>query len=88
MPAENRFLHQQYPTNPGSAPVLQTLNVNEAQQTDFSKLHTVLKIGRILLVHGTFMGDDPFGIADGLKAVAEAAPLLAGSIESAGRRAP
>lgn len=80
MPAENRFLHQQYPSDPLNDPVLRTLNVNEAAETDFSKLHTVLKIGRIQLVHGTFMGDDPFGIADTLKAVAESVPLLAGQL--------
>ena len=67
MPIENRFYHQQYPTKPVIGPVLRTLNVDEAGETDFSKLHTALKIGRVVLVHGTFMGDDPFGIAETLK---------------------
>lgn len=80
MPVENHFQHQQYPTEPVVTPVLRTLNVNDAAEADFSKLHTVLKIGRVVLVHGTFMGDDPFGIADTLKSVATAVPLLAGPL--------
>lgn len=34
----------------------------------------------MILVHGTFMGDDPFGIADALKSVAESVPWLAGQL--------
>ena len=93
MPVENHFQHQQYPTEPVVTPVLRTLNVNDAAEADFSKLHTVLKIGRVVLVHGTFMGDDPFGIADTLKSVATAVPLLAGPLNrlaevSVEKRAP
>ena len=77
MPVENCFRHQQYPTEPVIAPVLQTLNVGEARETDFSRLHTALKIGRVVLVHGTFMGDDPLGIAETLKSVAQSVPWLA-----------
>ena len=80
MPVENHFQHQQYPTEPVTTPVLRTLNVDEAAGTDFSKLHTALRIGRVVLVHGTFMGDDPLGIADALKSVAESVPLLAGQL--------
>jgi len=80
MPVENRFQHQDYPTEPVTTPVLRMLDVNEAVEVDFSKLHTALKLGRIVLVHGTFMGDDPLGIADTLKSVAESAPLLAGQL--------
>lgn len=77
MPADNHFQHQPYPTEPTPPPVLRMLNVDEAVEADFSKLHTALRIGRVVLVHGTFMGDDPFGIADTLKSVAESVPLLA-----------
>ena len=80
MPVENCFQHQQYPTEPVRTPVLRTLNVDAAFETDFSKLHTALRIGRVVLVHGTFMGDDPFGIADTLKSVAESVPWLAGQL--------
>ena len=80
MPVENHFQHQQYPTEPVTTPVLRTLNVDEAAGTDFSQLHTALRIGRVVLVHGTFMGDDPLGIADALKSVAESVPLLAGQL--------
>ena len=80
MPHENHFQHQQYPTLPAIEPVLKMLNVKDAVETDFSKLHTTLKIGRVILVHGTFMGDDPFGVADSLKSIAESVPLLAGQL--------
>ncbi len=86
MPIENRFYHQQYPTKPVIGPVLRTLNVDEAGETDFSKLHTALKIGRVVLVHGTFMGDDPFGIAETLKSVAKSVPWLAGQLNQSARR--
>ena len=80
MPHENRFQHQQYPTVPAIEPVLKMLNVDEATATDFSKLHTSLNIGRVIVVHGTFMGDDPFGIAETLKSAGESIPLLAGQL--------
>lgn len=80
MPYENHFQHQQYPTAPVIEPVLKMLNADNAAETDFSKLHTALKIGRVILVHGTFMGDDPFGVAETLKSVAESVPLLAGQL--------
>ncbi len=80
MPYENHFQHQQYPTAPAIEPVLKMLSADNAAETDFSKLHTALKIGRVILVHGTFMGDDPFGVAEILKSVAESVPLLAGQL--------
>ena len=80
MPTENHFQHQQYPTEPVTTPIQRTLNVEEADETDFSTLHTALRIGRVILVHGTFMGDDPVGIADALKSVAESVPWLAGQL--------
>ncbi|HRA88611.1 MAG TPA: hypothetical protein PK992_11080, partial [Planctomycetaceae bacterium] len=78
MPADNRFQHQLYPTETAVAPAFRVLEADAGLDADFHRLHTVLKIGRVVVVHGTFMGDDPFGIADTLKAVAESAPLLAG----------
>ena len=80
MPADNRFQHQLYPTEPAVAPIFRVLEAGAVAETDFSRLHTALGIGRVVLVHGTFMGDDPFGIADTLKAVADAVPLLAGQL--------
>lgn len=80
MPASNRFKHQLYPSDPFVAPEFRLLKVAEATNTDFSGLHTKLKVGRVILVHGTFMGDDPFGVAATLQAVAESAPLLAGQL--------
>lgn len=80
MPHKNYFQHQQYPTAPAIEPVLKMLNVDDAAETDFSKLHTALKIGRVIVTHGTFMGNDPFGISETLNSVAESLPLLAGQL--------
>lgn len=80
MPHQNHFQHQLYPTTPAIEPILKILTVDDAAETDFSKLHTALQIGRVILVHGTFMGDDPFGVAETLKSVAESVPLLAGQL--------
>ena len=80
MPYENHWQHQQSPTTPAIEPVLKMLNADDVAETDFSKLHTALKIGRFILAHGTFMGDDPFGVAETLKSVAESVPLLAGQL--------
>ena len=80
MPHENHFQHQQYPTVPAIEPIQRMLNVDDAGDTDFSKLHTALKTGRVIIVHGTFMGDDPFGFADTLKSIADSVPLLKGQL--------
>ncbi|HQX51010.1 MAG TPA: hypothetical protein PLY87_10100 [Planctomycetaceae bacterium] len=78
MPADNRFQHQLYPTETAVAPAFRVLEADAGLEADFQRLHTVLKIGRVVVVHGTFVGDDPFGIAEILRAVAESVPLLAG----------
>lgn len=70
MPANNRFHHQSYPTTPVSEPKLTTLRHEVAAGIDFGRLHTEFKIREVLLVHGTFMGDDPFAIAEIMKSIA------------------
>lgn len=62
MPADNRFRHQSYPTEPAMDPVVRTLSADLDEPVEFSRLHTRLGIQRVLLVHGTFMGTDPFGV--------------------------
>jgi hypothetical protein len=69
MPANNRFHHQAYPTKPSMTPKLTTLRHEVAASVDFSRLHTDFKIREVLLVHGTFMGNDPFAIAEILNAI-------------------
>ena len=63
MPTNNAFRHQNYPTSPAIAPVFQKVSVDDADGIEFSRLHTSLKIGKVILVPGTFRGDDPFGMA-------------------------
>ena len=78
----NKFQHQHYPTTPQLIPVRQQLSVDEAADFDFDQLHASLGVSKVLLVHGTFMGNDPFGIADVLKSLAESMPILSNQIEN------
>jgi len=70
MPARNQFRHQSYPTTPAIRPILRRVKVATARR-DFSRLHTAHKIHRVILVHGTFLGDDPLGIAEVFDALAK-----------------
>ncbi len=62
MPANNRFRHQSYPTEPAVDPVVRPLSHELEEPADFSRLHVHLGVQRVLLVHGTFMGSDPIGV--------------------------
>lgn len=86
MPAGNRFRHQLYPTTPAIAPRRLRLNAADGKQADFSKLHTDHGIHRVLLVHGTFLGDDPLGVAEILRKIGEGAPPLKSSLNAAADR--
>ncbi len=81
MPINNCFQHQLYPTVPAAPPVLRTLESFEGTAGEFASLHTSLRIGRVVLVHGTFMGDDPIGFADVLKTVGQGVPVLSHTME-------
>ena len=70
MPANNRFHHQPYPTKPVSTPKLMTLKHDAKPQADFRQLHADFKVREVVLVHGTFMGNDPFAIAEIINAIA------------------
>lgn len=63
MPRHNTFQHQNYPTSPAIPPVFQKVEVGDAEGIDFSQLHKQLKIGNVIIVSGTFRGDDPFALA-------------------------
>ncbi|MEZ6040062.1 MAG: hypothetical protein R3C20_06125 [Planctomycetaceae bacterium] len=77
----NCFQHQIYPTEPQVAVQRVMLSSRDLTGTDFSALHTALGVSRVLLVHGTFMGDDPFGIGDVLRLIAEKVPLISGQLQ-------
>jgi hypothetical protein len=81
MPQHNRFQHQLYPTTPALNPTLRTLECTAGTDGEFSPLHSAFHIGRVILVHGTFMGDDPLGLAETLKSLAGSMPLIAASLE-------
>lgn len=63
MPRHNQFQHQNYPTSPSIPPVFQKVAVDDADGIDFGQLHKRLKFGNVILVPGTFRGDDPFALA-------------------------
>ncbi|MDA0284847.1 MAG: hypothetical protein O3B13_04450 [Planctomycetota bacterium] len=77
MPRQNGFQHQSYPTRPALAPVVLQLDGDAEQQLDFGNLHTQFGVRKVLLVHGTFAGADPFGIHALLRAAAEPLPVAA-----------
>lgn len=73
MPERNRFLHQPYPTAPLQTPTRHVLDVRP-RATDYSRLHTRHGVRRVILVPGTFAGNDPFNISGTMRAVAERLP--------------
>lgn len=77
MPRQNGFRHQSYPTRPAAAPVVLELDGDGVQSLDFGHLHTQFGVRKVLLVHGTFAGDDPFGIHAIMRAGAEQLPAAA-----------
>lgn len=76
MSDKNRFQHQAYPATPVVAPSFHKLEVTGGDQTDFTRLHTEFGVNLVVLVHGTFMGDDPFAIAETLNAIGGSSSLL------------
>jgi hypothetical protein len=76
MPARNKFRHQQYPTAPSIRPQRHKLRTDDGKGVDFSKLHSKHGIHRVLLVHGTFLGDDPIGVSEILRRVGDSSTLL------------
>ncbi len=80
MPQNNRFQHQNYPTQPTVAPEFHKLTVGQGSGVDFSLLHTALGVREVVVVHGTFMGDDPFGVVEVLASVGDAIPPLKNAV--------
>lgn len=82
MPAQNEFCHQNYPTVPASEPVFQKLIAMPAEAARFSELHTKLNVRRVLIVHGTFLGNDPLGLCDIMREIGRSVPLASGVMNS------
>ena len=81
MPANNRFAHQNYPTRPVLSPRLMTLRSVEPVAGTAAELHTRVRIGRVIVVHGTFVGNDPFAVAETLKSLGSGVPLIGEQLE-------
>ena len=52
------------------ASLVSRLRVTDGDGVDFSQLHLQLGVREAVLVHGTFMGNDPFGISAVLRTFA------------------
>ncbi|MEZ6061795.1 MAG: hypothetical protein R3C19_15725 [Planctomycetaceae bacterium] len=81
MPAGNKFRHQSYPTQPIQQPVIRSVTAEQARGAGFERLHTQFAVRDVLIVHGTFMGDDPFGVADMLRTLAGNTPAFAAALD-------
>lgn len=81
MPVNNRFAHQNYPTQPVIAPRLIALRCVDPVAGSATELHTRMRIGRVIVVHGTFVGNDPFAVAETLKSLGSGVPLIGEQLE-------
>lgn len=86
MPANNQYRHQAYPPQPVQPVELHLLQHREGLAGAASALHTQLCIDRVILVHGTFLGDDPLGLASSLRMMSEGAPRLAAPLRGLAER--
>ena len=78
MPHQNQFRHQPYVAW-GSPPIPTTVAAvrpDQVANVDVGETLRQLRVRRVLLAHGTFVGNDPFGLADKLEEMTEAAPPL------------
>jgi len=73
VPQHNYFRHQPYPTVPGITPTRHVLNVRP-EPTDFARLHTQHCVRKVILVPGTFAGNDPVNVSGTLNALADRLP--------------
>ncbi len=74
MPFANQFRHQNYPTVPAVPPTLCRVSSAVGEAVRFEQLHTRFRVRDVLVVHGTFAGNDPFGIADTLRSIGRSLP--------------
>ncbi len=78
MPRQNRFQHQPYvawesPPIPTSVAVVKP---DQVADVDVGETLRRLRVRHVILVHGTFVGDDPFGLAQKLDELTEAVPPM------------
>lgn len=79
MPRQNRFRHQSYvawksPPIPTTVSAVQT---DQVANVDVGQTLRSLRVRHWFLVHGTFVGDDPFGVAAKLEEMTESVnPML------------
>ena len=79
MPLRNRFRHQQYIAweSPPMAVTVAGVRAEQVAAVDVGETLRRLRVRHWLLVHGTFVGDDPFGLAAKLDEMTESVtPLL------------
>lgn len=57
-------------------PVFQSLKAKSGREGEYHDLHRKHQIARLVLVHGTFMGDDPFAVADIISSLTTGVKLL------------
>ncbi len=81
MPAENGFCHQSYPTSVTTPPQFHTLTRADGGDGQYQALHSKLRVSRVILVHGTFVGNDPFAISETMTAVGGNIPALSGVLQ-------
>lgn len=85
MPQSNRFRHQRYPTQPVIPPVQKTLTCQPFDDGHFSDLHNTFDVGKVILVHGTFVGNDPIGVSETLLSMSKGVPLIGSQLEKLAR---
>ncbi len=80
MPRRNQFRHQSYPTRPVVPATRHVLNVDPGN-VDFGRLHSQHAVRQVILVPGTFAGDDPFNIVGTLRSIARKVPAASAVID-------
>lgn len=79
MPRENRFRHQPYVTweSPPIPTTVAAVRPDQVVEVDVGETLRRLRVQHWFLVHGTFVGDDPFGLAAKLDEMIESVtPML------------
>lgn len=78
MPRVNRFRHQPYIAwdSPPIPTTVAAVRPDQVAKVDVGETLLRLRVRQVLLVHGTFVGNDPFGLADKLDELTDSAPPL------------
>src|SRR4051812_46976982 len=78
MPRQNRFCHQPYVAwkSPPIPTTVTAVRPDQVANVDAGETFRKLRVRYVFLVHGTFVGDDPFGLAQKLDELTQSVPLL------------